>query len=83
MRWRDNLCASDTLGMTVAVVYSGTALLSAGRLGVCYEALQRALCSQERQAIKSAQSGIEELLPDIVQGHVAGDFVGVADLWAG
>lgn len=55
--------------------------MSSGPLGVVYADLQEALHSQNQRAIDAAQAAAEQVLVQLLPGHVPGNHVCVADLW--
>ncbi len=65
----------------MAVLFSRHTLLGAGKLGAVYADLQDALLSQKQGNIDAAQAAAEELLVELLPGHVSGQHIGVAELW--
>lgn len=80
-KWRDNLCAPDTLSLTLASILDKQTLSTAGVIGRVCVSLQNALLQHSMIGISAAQQELEELLPEIVQGYESGQYVAMLDLW--
>lgn len=79
--WRDNLCATDTLSLTLASILDEHTLTNSGVVGRVCVSLQNALLQRSVLGIGAAQQELQDLLPEIVHGYKAGDLVALGDVW--